>query len=89
MSDPDDYRPIVCYLHDRLEAVCLRRRPVAIAWRDPDGRNHSATVVPIDVHSRAGAEYLIADHDGSPLEIRLDRLLRFGDLPSTSPAAGE
>jgi len=88
MSDADDYRPIACSLHDRLEAACLGRRPVAIAWRDPDGRA-PATVVPIDVHSRAGAEYLIADHDGSPLEVRLDRRLRFGDLPFTGDPAGE
>jgi len=89
MSDADDYRPIACSLHDRLEAACLRRRPVAIAWRDPDGRNHSATVIPTDVQSRAGAEYLVADQAGSPLEIRLDRLLCFGDLPFTGDVAGE
>jgi len=30
-----------------------------------------------------------ADHDGSPLEVRLDRRLRFGDLPFTGDPAGE
>jgi transcriptional antiterminator Rof (Rho-off) len=89
MSDAAGYRPIACTLHNRLEAACLRRQPVAITWRDPDGHDHSATVVPRDVRSHAGAEYLLADHDGETLEIRLDRLLRFGDLPFSGAATCE
>jgi len=87
MSDADPYQPIACTLHDRLEAACLRRRPVAIAWCDPDGHHHAATIIPRDVRSRAGAEYLVADQAGTPLEIRLDRLLRFGDLPFSDDGA--
>jgi transcriptional antiterminator Rof (Rho-off) len=89
MSDAADYRPIACTLHDRLEAACLRRRSIAIAWRDADGLNHSAIVIPRDVRSRPGAEYLEVDHDGTSIEIRLDRLLRVGDLSFSSGGAGE
>jgi transcriptional antiterminator Rof (Rho-off) len=81
------YRPIACSLHDRLEAACLHRRPIVITWRDADGRDHSATVIPRDVLSRAGAEYLVTDHDGEHLEIRLDRLLRLGDVPFSPDGA--
>jgi transcriptional antiterminator Rof (Rho-off) len=89
MSDDDAYRPIACAHHDRLEAACLRRQPVAITWREPDGCTHSTTVVPRDVHSHAGAEYLTVDRDGADLEIRLDRLLRFDDLPFSDGGAKE
>lgn len=89
MSDAADYRPIACTLHDRLEAACLRRRSIAIAWRDADGLNHSAIVIPRDVRSRPGAEYLVADHDGEKLEIRLDRLVRFDNLPFAGDGAEE
>ena len=74
-------------LHDRVEAACLHRQPIVITWRDADGHEHSATVIPHDVRSRSGAEYLVVDHDGEPLEIRLDRLLRFDDVPFSGPAA--
>jgi len=80
MSDAAAYRPIACTLHDRLEAACLRHQPVTLTWRDADGNDHTATVVPRDVRSRTGAEYLVVEHEGGTPEIRLDRLLRFGDL---------
>jgi Rho-binding antiterminator len=80
MSEDAVYRPIACALHDRLEAACLRRRSVPVTWRDGDGHTHTAAVTPRDVRTRAGAEYLVADHDGETLEIRLDRLLRVDGL---------
>jgi transcriptional antiterminator Rof (Rho-off) len=89
MSDDAVYRPIACSLHDRLETACLRRQPIAITWCNPDGHDHTATVIPSDVRSRAGAEYLVVAHDGEQLEIRLDRLLRFDDLPISGAAACE
>ena len=89
MSNAAGYRPIACTLHDRLEVACLCRQPVAITWRDPDGHGHSATVVSFDVRSRTGAEYLVVDNDGETLEIRLDRLVRFDNLPFAGDGAEE
>jgi len=41
------------------------------------------------VRSRTGAEYLIVDNDGETLEIRLDRLVRFDNLPFAGDGAEE
>lgn len=69
MSDAD-YRPIPCVEHERLEFAALRRQ-----WLDlvvDDVRRH---LLPLDVYTRDGAEWLRAQTpEGDVLTFRLDRL---------------
>ncbi|HHQ41082.1 MAG TPA: transcriptional antiterminator, Rof [Chromatiales bacterium] len=79
----DRYRPIPCELHSRYELAVLRRRALTLAWRDPAGATHLERVLPLDVRTRAGAEYLLVRRaDGRELEVRLDRILHAEPLPA-------
>lgn len=80
----DDYRPIDCSVHDRLEDLAVRHVVCRIRYRmpseasDPEGTDGAAekgTEIEgriVDVFARDGEELLRVD-DGR--EIRLDRLL--------------
>lgn len=64
----DAYRPIDCGLHDRLQLLALRRRPVRLRLAG-DGETLEAAIE--DVFSRDGAEWIRL---ATGREIRLDRL---------------
>jgi Rho-binding antiterminator len=72
-----DYVPIACAAHERLEFAVLRRRYLQLTWLDQDGRTRlSERVLPCDVETRDGAEWLtIVRPDGEPEVVRLDRIL--------------
>lgn len=68
-----DYTPIDCGLYSEYELAIIRRRKLRISWHGEDGISHLAVVVPLDLQTRSGVEYLLArDHAGSALELRLD-----------------
>lgn len=69
-----DYRPIACADHERLEFAALTRQ-----WLDLDitggGRAGRQRLLPRDVYTRDGAEWLLAETEaGEPLTLRLDWL---------------
>ena len=80
----DDYRPIDCALHDRLESLATVGRAVTIEYRDEHGLARRAQDVIVDVYARAGVEYLRTQ---TGLTIRLDRLVGV-DGRSYAPGAG-
>lgn len=67
----NDYRPIACSFHDRLESFAVLRVPCRIVFADTDGAERELVGRIRDVRVRDGAEYLLID--GGP-EIRLDLL---------------
>ena len=68
-----DYQPIACMQHERLEFSILRRIPLMLAY---EGQDRVEKVMPLDVATRDGAEWLkFRRKDGSLEEIRLDRIL--------------
>lgn len=72
-----DYIPIACIEHERLEFAVLRRQRLRLRWLDEEGpTEHGADILPLDVHTRDGAEWLVA-RDGAGIEfaVRLDRIL--------------
>ena len=71
-----DYIPIACADHERLEFAVLRRRHLQLTWLDEDGSTqYSECVLPLDVATRAGAEWLtIRRSDGETGTVRLDRI---------------
>ena len=79
----DRYRPIPCALYSRYELAVLRGRPLTVAWRDEAGGTHVERIAPLDLETRAGAEYLIGRRvaDGATCRLRLDRILRAHPLP--------
>ena len=74
---PGDYVPIACAAHERLEFAVLRRHPLQLTWLGQDGRTQfRERVLPQDVETRDGAEWLTLKRQGGESEVvRLDRIL--------------
>ncbi|MCL5060514.1 MAG: Rho-binding antiterminator [Candidatus Thermoplasmatota archaeon] len=69
-----NYRPIACSDHERLEFAALKRQwlDVIVTTGDRSGRQR---VLPLDVYTRDGAEWLLAETEsGERLTLRLDCL---------------
>jgi Rho-binding antiterminator len=67
-----DYRPIACSDHERLEFAALTRQwlDINIKAGDRPGRQR---LLPVDVYTRDGAEWLVAETEsGERLTLRLD-----------------
>jgi Rho-binding antiterminator len=68
----NDYRPIACADHERLEFAALTRQWLDVNVGDRAG---SQRLLPLDVYTRDGAEWLVAETEaGEQLTLRLDRL---------------
>ncbi len=64
------YQPIACADHERLEFAALRKQ-----WLEVSVGNIAQRVLPLDVFTRDGAEWLLAEtQSGEQLTLRLDRL---------------
>lgn len=70
------YQPIPCVQHEQLEFSVLRRIPLFLEYRR-DEAVVRATVMPLDVTTRGGAEWLKFRDDGEVREIRLDAIISF------------
>ena len=76
------YQPIACAQHERLEFAVLKRIPLWLRYRDANGMQATAKVLPLDVETRAAAEWLSARfEDGHSEILRLDWLLDFSEQP--------
>lgn len=65
-----DYRPIPCVEHERLEFAALKQQ-----WLDLKVDGATQRLLPLDVYTRDGAEWLRAQTpEGDTLTLRLDRL---------------
>ncbi len=79
MSD-EPYEPIDCGRHSRLELAVMHRQWLRVAWHE-DGTSHVEALLPRDLETCEGAEYLLAEaHDGGTRRIRLDHLDDFHDI---------
>lgn len=71
-----DYQPIACIAHERLEFAVLKRQALRLHYRAASGEERMATVLPLDVYTREGAEWLVVrDETGAEQVIRLDRIV--------------
>lgn len=69
MSDTP-YLPIACAQHERLEFAALTNQ-----WLDVKVDGVAQRLLPLDVATRDGAEWLVAQTvDGDRVTLRLDRL---------------
>lgn len=65
-----DYRPIPCVQHERLEFAALKKQ-----WLELTVDGAPQRLLPLDVYTRAGAEWLDAQTEsGEMLTLRLDAL---------------
>jgi len=65
-----DYRPIACSDHERLEFAALKKQ-----WLDVRVGGEVQRLLPLDVYTRDGAEWLLAQSEsGDQLTLRLDSL---------------
>ncbi|MBZ0071845.1 MAG: hypothetical protein WCY26_05550 [Thiohalobacteraceae bacterium] len=70
-----DYVPIDCGLYSEYELAIMHRQRLRIRWRDAQGMTHLETLLPRDLQTRSGEEFLIATTAArETLEIRLDRI---------------
>jgi Rho-binding antiterminator len=64
------YRPIACADHERLEFAALTKQ-----WLDVKVDGIAQRLLPLDVYTRDGAEWLQARNEaGEEVIVRLDRL---------------
>lgn len=78
------YQPISCVQHERLEFSVLRKIPLQIEYCQGPDKIHQS-VMPLDVATRSGAEWLKFRVCGTEeiIEIRLDNIIFFAEqLPS-------
>lgn len=73
----DQYRPIDCNLHSQYELYIMHHEMLRMAWLDEQGREHLDLLMPKDIRTELGAEYIICEnsHDITT-KIRLDRIVR-------------
>lgn len=65
-----DYRPIACADHERLEFAALTKQ-----WLDVTVDGAPRRLLPLDVYTRDGAEWLKARNEaGDEVTLRLDTL---------------
>jgi Rho-binding antiterminator len=65
-----DYRPIACAQHERLEFAALTKQ-----WLEVTVDGVAQRLLPLDVYTRGGAEWLLAKTEsGELLTLRLDVL---------------
>lgn len=71
-----DYVPISCIAHERLEFAVLRRQKLCLRLREAGGKERILTVLPTDVATRDGAEWLSYRTQAGEAEVvRLDRIV--------------
>ncbi|MCP4993824.1 MAG: transcriptional antiterminator, Rof [Gammaproteobacteria bacterium] len=69
------YVPIDCGIHSTYEVAILNRKWVEVKWCDENGDIHASTLLPKDLITRDGGEFLqLQDETGQSEEIRLDRI---------------
>ncbi|MFN3397514.1 MAG: transcriptional antiterminator, Rof [Sulfurimicrobium sp.] len=75
-----DYQPISCAQHEHLEFSVLRKIPLLLEYRE-GAEKFRHTVLPLDVATRNGAEWLKFKKlgDEAVAEIRLDAIISFAE----------
>lgn len=75
-SSGDRYVPISCTTYSHLEIHILHRHRLRLRWHE-DNVWHEQVVLPLDLQTRRGEEFLIGQlPSGEEVRIRLDRLAR-------------
>ncbi len=80
-----DYRPIDCKTYGEYELAIVRRQRLRVRWQDASGLPHVETLVPLDLETCEGEEFLHAQNaNGERLRLRLDRIRGAAVVPHGS-----
>lgn len=81
-----DYRPIDCQTYGEFERAIIRRQRLRVSWRDSEGMDHLEILLPLDLETCRGEEFLHASNDrGEHRRLRLDTIKRARILPPATP----
>lgn len=81
-----DYESIDCSTYSEYELAIIRRQRLRLRWRDEDDLDHLEIVQPVDLETRRGEEFLIAQTAGDErLRVRLDHIQQATTLPGAVP----
>ena len=71
-----DYRPVSCQQHSKYELAIMHKQRLSIRWQDENGALHTEMLLPIDVKTENGAEYLLLKRqpDDEQIKLRLDKI---------------
>lgn len=72
-----DYVPIACARHEALEFAVLRRQKLRVELIEESGARRAMLILPTDVYTRDGAEWLRYRSGEGEGVVRLDRILGF------------
>ncbi|HVR44685.1 MAG TPA: Rho-binding antiterminator [Thermoanaerobaculia bacterium] len=75
-----DYEPVSCDYHDELEAAAVRRREVELEFDRKGVRQRERGRIG-DVFTAGGAEWVRLEKSEGAIEIRLDEIAAFRQLP--------
>ena len=79
MTANQDYTPIACGFHDRLEDWAVRRETVEILWRSPEAEHSTETTID-DLFAKDGADWVRL---GTGETVRADALISVGGVALT------
>ena len=73
MSNDDSYKPIPCGVYDTYEIAIMHGELIRLVWKDALNQHNISVLKPLDLQTREGAEFLIAEtNEGETLHLRLD-----------------
>lgn len=82
-----DYQPIACGLYSEYELAVMHRTPLTLCWQGNDGLSHLETLMPEDLETCNGEEFLVARNAaGEQFRVRLDRIRLSPTRESRLPA---
>ncbi|MEN8177897.1 MAG: hypothetical protein ABFS39_04690 [Pseudomonadota bacterium] len=67
------YKPIACALHEHYQLAVMKKMLIDMVWSDAAGERRVDRIRPLDVYTKAKAEYLLGEIENlGEIEIRLD-----------------
>ncbi|MGD8379973.1 MAG: transcriptional antiterminator, Rof [Gammaproteobacteria bacterium] len=79
-----DYNPIDCQTYSRYELAILHQTALVLCWRDTSGIAHLESLMPLDLETRRGEEFLIArTRAGRSICLRLDHIIEARNASTT------
>lgn len=77
-----DYQPIDCRTYGEFERAIMARQRLRIRWRDADDLEHLEIVLPTDLETCRGEEFLhVGNEQGQSFRLRLDRIISADSWP--------
>lgn len=81
MPNDEPYVPVSCGFHSEFELLIMHHSRIKLSWRDEQNTLHTATVIPKDIRTKAGEEFLlVTDDENQQHQVRLDRIQSYKEV---------